>query len=98
MSISLILAGTLRSKRYVNELFKNKIFPKKIIFYSKSKDKEFLKKIEKFNIKFKFFYIKDINKIPPRVRVIRVITVNNIPPRTPSAANDRVFSSLRYLH
>jgi methionyl-tRNA formyltransferase len=61
MSISLILAGTLRSKRYVNELFKNKIFPKKIIFYSKSKDKEFLKKIEKFNIKFKFFYIKDIN-------------------------------------
>ena len=42
-NISLILANTERSKYYFNEIIKNKIFIKKIIFYSKKRVRYFIK-------------------------------------------------------
>ena len=62
-SLSIVLANTKRSKFYINELKKNKIYLENIIFYSKITDNKILKSLEKYPYKDNLFLIKsnDIN-------------------------------------
>lgn len=61
-NLSLILADTKRSKYYLHEIIKNKIFLKKILFYSNKKGSLF-NKIKKYKNVEKIYYVKtnDIN-------------------------------------
>ena len=60
-SLSIVLANTKRSKFYINELKKNKIYLKNIIFYSKITDNKILKSLEKYPYKDNLFLIKSNN-------------------------------------
>tara|TARA_A100001011_G_C13978935_1_gene702461 strand:+ start:32 stop:679 length:648 start_codon:yes stop_codon:yes gene_type:complete len=60
-SLSIVLANTKRSKFYINELKKNKIYLENIIFYSKITDSKILKSLEKYPYKDNLFLIKSNN-------------------------------------
>ena len=60
-SLSIVLANTKRSKFYINELKKNKIYLENIIFYSKITDNKILKSLEKYPYKDNLFLIKSNN-------------------------------------
>ena len=61
-SLSIVLANTKRSKFYINELKKNKIYLENIIYYSKITDSKILKSLEKYPYKDNLFLIKS-NKL-----------------------------------
>ena len=60
-SLSIVLANTKRSKFYINELKKNKIYLENIIFYSKITDNKILKSLKKYPYKDNLFLIKSNN-------------------------------------
>ena len=60
-SLSIVLANTKRSKFYINELKKNKIYLENIIFYSKITNSKILKSLEKYPYKDNLFLIKSNN-------------------------------------
>ncbi len=73
-NLSIILANTLRSKFYFNELRKNKIFIDKIIFYSTKKNKEFLQQLKnyKFKKKLKIINSKNINSKSLEIEILSI--------------------------
>ena len=61
MKFNLIYAETMRSKYYLDSMILHKIFPKKIIYFSKSKNLKLINKFKKHSINFKYFNSDNIN-------------------------------------
>ena len=61
MKFNLIYAETLRSKYYLDNMILYKIFPKEIIYFSKSKNLKLINKFKRYSIKYKYFKSDNIN-------------------------------------
>ena len=63
MKYILILTDTERSKKYLEVLCKNKIFPDSILFYSLKKNTNLLKKIKKTKVKYNYFNTNNLSNL-----------------------------------